>query len=97
LGSLAPDLHLLFPHSHAGPTDVILTNEFTATVLKGDPDRPYGIAEAPSRAQTPGAILDQLVELEGGKRCSESRETGIRFACYGAWVSLFARKFSLLW
>jgi hypothetical protein len=27
---------------------------------------------------TPGAILDQLVELDGGKRRSESRETGIQ-------------------
>jgi hypothetical protein len=41
LGSLAPDPHLLFPYSHAGPTDVILTNKFTVSALKGGPDRPH--------------------------------------------------------
>lgn len=40
-GSLAPDPHLLFPHSHPGPTDVILANEFTASILEGAPDRPH--------------------------------------------------------
>jgi len=38
---LAADPHLLFPQSHAGATEVIFANEFTASLLKGDPDRPY--------------------------------------------------------
>ena len=40
-GSSAPDLHRPFSHSHAGPADVILTNKFTASVLKGGADRPH--------------------------------------------------------
>ena len=37
----APDLHRPFSHSHARPTDFILTNEFAASVLEGGPDRPH--------------------------------------------------------
>jgi len=40
-GPSAPNLHRPFSHSHAGPADVILTNKFTAGVLKGGPDRPH--------------------------------------------------------
>jgi hypothetical protein len=38
---LAPELHRPFSHSHAGPTYVILTNEFAASVLEGSPDGPH--------------------------------------------------------
>ena len=37
----APDLHRRFSHSHTRPTDVILTNEFAASVLEGGPDRAH--------------------------------------------------------
>jgi hypothetical protein len=40
-GCSAPDLHRPFSHSHAGPAGVILTNKFTASALKGGPDRPH--------------------------------------------------------
>ena len=40
-GALSSDPHLLFSHSHAGPTDVILTNELAASALESGPDRPH--------------------------------------------------------
>jgi len=40
-GALSSDPHLPFSHSHAGPTNLILTNELAARVLESGPDRPH--------------------------------------------------------
>jgi hypothetical protein len=50
-GCSAPDLHRPFSHSHAGPAGVILTNKFTASALKGGPDRPHCTWPKRPRAQ----------------------------------------------